>query len=333
MRNKLMLLRWQIAIGAILIVLSLAATSLLPGRTVAFQSDTYKEKYDALLRKGIGSEVCLPGANATSDQVNQAVNSVAAFIRRRSGLELSNEARNRLARLEVLALTDPRKRTTVDKFSKDLAKTLMKRIGSLTDAEIVQATEELRGFNASDLPDAARSARRYVKLRADRLDALTPESFIAQVRAWRGSNHDNDDDDQGVEEEEGRDRDDEDDSITGRARKALELEVRSRLTDLSLAVPSQWGATLSAGLTPLQAILIAYSIVSDDPMWHSEVQLNGLLRSLENARKRTYGYYPSAAGHFAYGTNGYIFSTPLRIVLDDRTTERLLDRMEGRRAS
>src|SRR6266536_1896896 len=71
MRNKLMLLRWQIAIGAILIVLSLAATSLLPGRTVAFQSDTCKEKYDALLRKGIGSEVCLPGANATSEPGGQ----------------------------------------------------------------------------------------------------------------------------------------------------------------------------------------------------------------------------------------------------------------------
>ncbi len=95
MRNKLMLLRWQIAIGAILIVLSLAATSLLPGRTVAFQSDTYKEKYDALLRKGIGSEVCLPGANATSDQVNQAVNSVAAFIQQ--GPRQNVDEANRLA--------------------------------------------------------------------------------------------------------------------------------------------------------------------------------------------------------------------------------------------
>ncbi len=43
--------------------------------------------------------------------------------------------------------------------------------------------------------------------------------------------------------------------------------------------------------------------------------------------------YPSPDGHTAYGVNGYLVSSPLDIVFDERTVNSILDRIEERSAS
>ena len=48
----------------------------------------------------------------------------------------------------------------------------------------------------------------------------------------------------------------------------------------------------------------------------------------ESLSKLTGQPYPAPDGHYAYGVNGYLFSSPLDLLLDERTLNSLLDRLE-----
>ena len=154
----------------------------------------------------------------------------------------------------------------------------------------------------------------YVKLRGNRwgVDG-TPEQFASQVKSIRDS-----------------DPIIKDLLLKPSARRMAASEIQRRSRYLGEAVPEKFGFA-ATGLTPLQAVLITYSAISDDPLAHSSSNLQKRMEVVQEiATKHARQPYPSPAGRHAYGPNGYIYSSPLDIVFDERTVNLLLDHIAER---
>lgn len=164
---------------------------------------------------------------------------------------------------------------------------LMERVATLTDRDIDFAEKIFR--RDGDL----------IALRGDGERAAMPEEFKVMTKSFR---------------EQCRKRDK---AARDAIRLVIEEEVEERFTLFSEATPDQFGRAKEEGVTPLQALLIAYSVVGDDYLDGSQEDLQ---KDAPELAKRK--------GKKAYGVNGYRFSTPINIVFDRRTTSGLLDRIE-----
>lgn len=274
------------------------------------------DKFHALVRRGIGAEVSFAGASATREEVRASIDSVTDFISKRSGLELDWEVRQRLVMIEAQALKDNAQRITAEQLTDALNQTLIERIRTLSDAEIEQATETFRGFNSPDLPAAVVPSRRTVKLRANGEWEMAAEKFSEQVKAIR---HHLETSALIL-------------PILAQTRSVVGKVVEQKLSSLSGAMPEHWGQAKTKGVTPTQAFLVAYSAVSDDYLWYSAAELRGVMKSAEHFRRLRLGVFANADEHYAFGANGYLYSSPLDLFFNERATERLLDRLQERSA-
>lgn len=314
------------------VVLALASIAVLTASVWQSSATTdndraaARRRFHARVRDGIGREVLIPRRGNSSGQIRAAVNSVANFIDRRSGVRLSGAAKNRLAEMEERALNGTSRRLTANELSNVIAATAVERLASLSDQDLVHVENTLRGFNAPNLP---RNFNRDFKLPGGIVFLGTPsERNIARLRAVR--------DQLGTPAG---------DVFQGMTRRIVGERVQSRAQYLSESVPERFGnmwnviddeenRTADGGITPLQAILVAYSLVSDDHLSDSETSLNRRMRSTQESITEVSGEpYPNPSGHRAYGVNGYIFSSPLDLMLDEQTLNRLLDRIEERSAA
>jgi hypothetical protein len=272
-----------------------------------------KQKFKESVHEGVGSEIRFARHGDNSNGVRASVESVAHFMHQRSGVDLRGQTKTRLADMEAQTLDGTLRRITTDELSEIIAATAVERIAASNDEEIDRAVETLRGFNAPDLPDSFRNGRAHVQLRANAASNLTPEELAARVKAVRDA-----------------------DPITRAlikvgVKQAANDEVQKRTKYLGEAVPEQFGTAATEGFTPLQAVLIAYSAASDDPLADSAVNLQKRLKSVHDGiEKMTKQHYPSPDGHLAYGTNGYIFSSPLDIIFDEQTVNLLLNHIAER---
>ena len=108
--------------------------------------------------------------------------------------------------------------------------------------------------------------------------------------------------------------------------------VRNRVEALSATLPETWAEAQDKGLTPEQAFLIAYSTISDDPLWHSRDELKNMRKHLERMWQEDTGEGISYEGQTAFGAGGYLFSSPLGLALNQETTARLLKLIDERSA-
>jgi hypothetical protein len=108
--------------------------------------------------------------------------------------------------------------------------------------------------------------------------------------------------------------------------------VRDRVEALGAALPEQWGRARDEGLTPLQGVLIAYSAVSDDPLWSARDGLSSMRTQLEQTWKAATSEALSYDGKTAFGAGGYLFSSPLSLAFNHETTARLLKLLDERSA-
>jgi hypothetical protein len=272
-----------------------------------------KQAFHKRLRNGVGREVRLTKTGDGPDNVQAAVNSLARFIHIRSGIRLGRQTKAKLTDLEKRTLSGEYRLITVDELSDAISRTATERIANLSDEEINYAAECLRGFNAPDLPESFRRARNKVRLRASKVDELTPDQFVEQVKALRRA------------DEASRS------IFKGATKNIIAGQIKGRKQYLGEALPEQFGTT-NGGITPLQALLITYSVASDDLLTDSEEDLHKRMRSLQEGITRLKGEpFPSPEGHSAYGPNGYVFSTPLDLALDEQTLSLLLDHIAERR--
>lgn len=274
-----------------------------------------KKSFHERLRSGVGSEVVLAARGADANAIRASVNSLNQFIFNRAGVRLGGQAIERLTDLEARAVAGEARRLMPQELSGIVSDALVNRISTLSDDEIAKAAEVLRGFDAPDLPDSFRRGRSKVKLRASKAGTVTPEEFVAQAQALRRA--------------DAASRQ----VFRGAIEHAVRAEIEGRVSYLGEAIPERFGTAATDGVTPLQAVLLVYSVAADDLMADSRAQLHERMRSVQEGAARTDGRaYPSPAGHHAFGPNGYIFSTPLDLAFGDESMRLLLDRIAERSA-
>jgi hypothetical protein len=279
-----------------------------------------RRKYNARVRDGVGTEVEF-AHDSSPAQIRAAVNSVAKFVESRSGVSLGEGTKERLAVLEAKVQSGAGRRLTLDTYSAALSATVLERFSSLTDVEIAQMDETLRGFKAPDIPEkfdhSFRLPQGFVSI------GISPEKNIGRLKVMR-------------DQLNSPTRDVWADIV---GEKVL-YYVRGKAQNLAQAVPEQfgnlWDATddressgAAAGFTPLQALLFAYSLVSDDGLDYGQANLRKNMDAEQKYRAKELDRpFPSPDGRHAYGVNGYLFSSPLDLFFDDQNVNRLLDRIE-----
>lgn len=278
-----------------------------------------KRRYHARIRDGVGREVESAGGNSPA-QIRHAVDSVTKFIEKRSGVSVSQATKNRLAALEERVQSGNGRRLTVDSFSSALSATVLERLASLNDEQIAHMDDVLRGFNAPDMPKEF--SRTYQLPQGYASLGIPPEKTIARMKAVR--------DQLGTPFGE---------PLAGMFTQTVQYHVRGKMQNLAEAVPEQFGnlwdlandnesVAADAGFSPLQAFLVAYSMMSNDYMGYSEANLRKFMNLNRDASAKRFGHFPNPEGHRAYGVNGYLFSTPLDLFFDEPTVNRFLDRVE-----
>lgn len=306
---------------ALMIALACALSiSVSIRRTSAVPTDRdaeLKEQFKAAVRDGIGSEVQFAKPSDDVRNVRASVESAAQFMRKRSGVDLHGQTKTRLADMEASTLAGMSRRITPDEVSEIIAITALERLSSASDEEISRAAETLRGFNDPNLSDSFQRGRANVRLRANRWGVdPTPEQFVSQLKAIRDA-------DPIIKSA----------ILKPMATRTASSEVQRRAKYLGESVPEQFGSA-AGSLTPLQAMLIAYSTASDDPLADSNSNLRKRMEYMQGiVTKHTGQPYPDPNGRFAYGTNGYIYSSPLDLIFDDQTINLLLNHIAERSAN
>jgi hypothetical protein len=309
MKIELLLKVTRVITGIVLAIT--IATSFGFEQQSSAREEKGRKNYYARIREGVGTEVQFAAADASPEQVRTSVESLVRFIQRRSGLRITSEVREQLVSLEAAAIAGESPLIQFDELIKALSIVGMERLSNLSDQEIDLVVETLRGFDSQDLPELLKMGRDTIRISGNALIDISPEDFRERLIAFRDKN------------------------AQRRAKDAVrayfQQSLLERLSLLSTALPDQFGQNYDrnkkwAGkaLTPVQAFLLTYSIVADDPLLDSTTNLLARMNRLRDSIRKKIGHYPDTDGYFAYGTNGYIYSFPLDIVFDSQTQASLL---------
>jgi hypothetical protein len=301
-----MINRKWLALGLAMFALFLSGILIWKGNITS--GTTNQEEFYQQIRNGL-AEINLPTSNDLN-AINSANENLSEFIYYRSGVQLSQTNKDLLKDTEQKAWAQSR-RITPAQLSQILSDVALERLANSTDAEVSQATEALRGFNAPDLPAGFLQGRNLVKLRANGEGTMTTAKFTSEINAIRNSSS-------------------EDSLLVSAVVSRTSLEVERRVKTLSEASPEAFG-DIDERITPMQAILIAYSIAADDLLTYNEAGLQQKMQNVRQGISQATGQpYSNPQGHRAYGANGYIYSSPVNLLLNDTTTTRILNLIKER---
>jgi hypothetical protein len=266
-----------------------------------FARSQIKRALHAQVRDGLGKEVKFANEKSTGEEVRESVESAAGFIKERSGLELSARVKEKLADLETENLSGREQAISPAELTDALTDTAVERLSSVSDAEIDQAATTLSQSDGE------------IILRGNGRGHITSSEFVKQARAMRNMSRRGDA------------------MLRDAVHKEVEDAVAERVKTFSRAVPEQFGGA-EKGVTPLQAVLITYSVVSDDLLAGSTDTLKNKVEKTHYAKKKLGLARADSAPGKAYGKGGTLFAAPVDLILDEATMTRLLDRVGGRSA-
>lgn len=255
-----------------------------------------KKILDSQLRDGIGKEIKWDHSN--EQKIAESVNSVADFIAYRSGFILSDRVKEGLVRLQHDTVKGKKRSLTTDELAVILTEAGLKRLSSATDPEIEHAANVLNREGDG------------VILRGNGRGHASYSKFIEQAKAMRQLSRSGDS------------------TFRDTVAATMTAELNERVENYRRALPDKFGNAVNQGLTPVQAVLITYSIAADDPLTFSKETLRGHLEQAASALK-TKGHSVRKPNR-AFGNEGFIFASPLDLVLDEATTEDLLNRISER---
>ncbi len=250
------------------------------------------------------AEIKLPTTN-NSAEVNAVAANLADFIEYRSGVRLSQANKDLLRELEGKSWTQSKKinRGHLTQILSDLA---IEKIGSATDADIEYVAKNLSGFDAPDYPEHLKPGKAFVMMRASGAGYIEKEEFIEQAKVLRDTVKSNK-------------------IAKSFVVSAISREIGDRIDLLAAASPKDFGNSRS-DLTPAQAVLITYVVVTDDFPAKNQKDLQKVMENIQKTIIRLSGKsYPSPNDYRAYGDNGYIFSTPASLLLDDAAITKILN--------
>jgi len=285
------------------VTLSLLGLLFIPAiQQKSAANDQGREKYLQRIKEGV-AEVDVKSAE-----------SIANFVQVRSGLQLTPSVANRLNQMEALSAASADKLISYEKFVDIVTDLALDKASRLTDEEVDKVITSLQGFRDPDV----------VKTDENPLTAIRPGKY---TMAKRGDLSD---------QLKAMRRPEAQLLIKGMIRNFIEQEARNTLTDLANAAPDKFGKNWNfrenkagIGLTPNQALLLTYSLVSGDLLSDSQTALNERMVNTQAAMVKTVGKYPSPTGHKAYGDNGYLYSSPVSILFNETEQMKLLDKLSN----
>ena len=288
-----------------LIVLFIASLTffgfILTPRSATTQSNEAREKFKNDVRDGL-AEIGLP-MNPIETEIDAAGDRLADFVEYRSGVKISKANLARLKELEF-NFRSTNKGVSVRELSQHLTRIAVDRIPKLKDDEIVFIAENLKGFYFPEIPEGFKKGRETITLRADGRGWMNEDIFVKELKTLRDS---------GV-------------GAVMRQIFAYELgrEVTNKVQFLAEVEPSRFGAGDSA-LSPMEALLVVYSLAAEDPLAHGQKGLKDrMIKHQEVFTRHTGVKWPDPNLHRAYGTNGYIRPSPVELLLDDATVTEIL---------
>jgi hypothetical protein len=261
-----------------------------------------KQNLQERLHKGVGSEVRFVSAAATSKQIAEAVNSTADFIYWRSGLKMSEATKQKLVEAESNVLKGNAQHITLGELTDKLTATVVERLATLTDAEIGQAAQ------------VSVNEQGQILSRANgKWGVLTQKELIQQAKSGREWSRRGDS------------------ALRTGLRSMIEEEVNDRVSTLGTALPEQFGRASTQGFTPMQALLIAYSVAADDPLTDSRSDIEQrLLQDRMNAgQTRAQRIAQKHISGRPYGPHGLIHASAPYLFFNKAGIDKLLNLSEG----
>jgi hypothetical protein len=260
-----------------------------------------KQQLQARLHRGVGTEVRFVSDASNPAQIDEAVRSADEFIYRRSGLRMSDETKKRLAKAESDVLKGKTKHITLGELTDNLTTAVVDRLATLTDEEIEQ------------IADASSDENGDIRSRADgKWGVLTKRELIQQAKSGREWSQ------QGNS------------ALHASLRSMIEGEVNGRAATLGAALPEQFGQASAQGVTPTQALLIAYSVAADDPLTDSQSDIEQtIVQKRMNARQtREQKKAQKNVSGRPYGPRGFEHPSAPQLFFKDGV-EKLLSLSEG----
>jgi hypothetical protein len=109
-------------------------------------------------------------------------------------------------------------------------------------------------------------------------------------------------------------------------RPFVQEEVNERATYLGQALPEQFRNIASDGLTPLQAVLITYSVAADDRLTGSRSDIAAMVveKRMDARQTRAEKKAQNPDSGRPYGVKGVLYSSPVHLLLNKETVDNLL---------
>jgi hypothetical protein len=254
------------------------------------------------LLAGVGSAVTI-ATNPSS--VAQSVNTVASFVSSRSGVVMSATVSSRLQDLETRTINGQLHRLTPSQVAGVLSDSLHERLASVTDNQI-----EFMAYNSFRVWTDARNLPYWspqVLLRKSSGGIKDQPTFFQKAKEYRDSSTA--------------------EALVYRSQAPgmIADDLQKRFAELQTEV-SAWA---SNDLSPIQAYVLAYSLVSDDDLAFSLSQQLDMMQKIENRLFAAHGVPRSAAGRRPFGDNGYLYSSPVGTFYDDQIVNKFLNRLEA----
>jgi hypothetical protein len=230
------------------------------------------------------------------------VASLADFIHRRSGLKMSDDFKKKLAKAEGDVLNGKSRYISVSELTDNMTTAVVDRLATLTDKEIDDAVETSTDANGE------------IRSRANaKWGVLNKKALIQQAQAGREwSRHG-------------------DAALQVGLRSMIEGEVNDRVGTLGSNLPEQFGNVNSKGLTPTQALVIAYSVAADDPLTNSQSELAEMLKQQRMAEGITREQWKAQSNHSGrpYGPRGWLHPSAAQLFFTKSSVNKMLNLNEG----
>jgi hypothetical protein len=278
-------------------------------------SEEFKQRLrNALSELNLSNNQTLASANASS-------NSLSDFIYYRSGVQLSPANKDSLAQIQLNSLAQTKK-VSQDELAQIITDVAFEKLVTLSDANINRMSDSLCGCSDPNLPPSFH--RNTVKLRANGEGIMPKSTFVSQIQYARDTE---------ISDQRNAGR------IPPLQRQANRLALQNRISkDISnrsnflvAANPNFFDGSSNNDMTPTQALLLTYSLVADDSLADNQADLNQRMLAEQQYMSTYLGRpYPSPQGLKAYGLNGYIYSTPTDLLLDDSGVTRVLNLIKER---
>lgn len=301
--------------GLSLGILTIITASSILWKISPTSGTTNSAQYEQKMRNALG-EAGLATSNS-APLIAAAPANLADFIYNRSGVQLSQANKDSLADLEAKSWNQS-KRITQDGLTEVVTQVAFERLVTLSDPSLDSMTETMLGFDDPNMSAYYKSRRTQIMLRLTGEGLMTPQNFKNEIKNVRTnaiacqtlcssqqafSNR----------------------MSKSALRNRIRTEILGLTTRLGAADPGFSGGNID-DMTPAEAMLIAYAVVTNDTVAGTTTELQQDLSAIQSHLNQSAGGpYPSPVGRRPFGTNGYLYSTAASFLLDDTTTARLLD--------